>query len=69
LWQLISYGLPRSSGTRIQLVFGVALFRWWLLGDTGFLEDGTRELDTDDSVIITRLGLVNPKNPKPWNGK
>ncbi len=45
-------------------VLGVALFRWWLLGeegDTGFLEDGTRELNADDNVIITRLDLDKTK--------
>lgn len=44
-------------------VLGVVLFRWWLLGeesDTGFLEDGTRELNADDNVNITRLDLNKP---------
>lgn len=45
-------------------ILGVALYRWWLLGeegDTGFLEDGTRELNAPDNTNITRLDLANPK--------
>lgn len=49
------------------VVLGVVLFRYWLLGDegyTGLLEDGTRELDADDNINITRLDLNRPRNGK-----